>query len=87
MAGILRGGTSRFAPVRTPVRTPAALQRPPRTPTTLRRFLATPRFGRGSPARTPGTVLSVGRGGLDSWLRRMGLAEVVLLGNSTCPLI
>ena len=36
-----------------------------------------PWCARRSPARTPGTALSVGRGGLDSWLRRMGLAEVV----------
>ncbi len=66
-AGVMRGGPSRFAPIRTPARTPA----------TLRRFLATPMGARRSPARTPGTALSVGRGGLDSWLRRMGLAEVV----------
>ena len=66
-AGTMRGGPSRFAPVRTPARTPA----------TLRRFLATPVGARRSPARTPRTALSVGRGGLDSWLRRMGLAEVV----------
>ena len=77
-AGLLRGGTSRFAPVGTPLRTPAALQRPARTPATLRRFLATPKLARRSPiARTPGTMLSVGRGGLDSWLRKMGLAAAV----------
>ena len=73
-AGILRGGTSRFAPARTPARTPA----------TLRRFLATPAAARRSPARTPGTALSVGRGGLDSWLRRMGLANVVWPMRPSC---
>ena len=77
-AGLLRGATSRFAPVGTPLRTPAALQRPPRTPATLRRFLATPNLARRSPiARTPGTMLSVGRGGLDSWIRKMGLSAAV----------
>ncbi len=73
-AGIMRGGPSRFAPVRTPVRTPA----------TLRRFLATPMGARRSPARTPRTALSVGRGGLDSWLRRTGLAEVVCPTRPSC---
>ena len=82
LAGLLRGDTSRVAPADTPARMPAALQRPPRTPATLRGFLATPDLARRNPvARTPGTMLSVGRGGLDSWLGRMGLAAVVCLSE------
>jgi hypothetical protein len=66
----------------------AARGLPPRTPGTPRlgAFAAaartpilarTPVLARGAAARTPGTALSVGRGGLEPWLARIGLAGAV----------